>query len=113
MRKIRYLSAMAAVLAALATPAVAAPQYIQCAYARTPVEKTICGTPEILALNLKMTDLYFKIYDHSSREERQLVTASQSAWIGRLYGCGYDAGCIIRMHGERIDFLAGVLADGY
>ena len=93
--------ALTAVLAATAIPAIAQPQRINCGFAKTSVEKTICASPQLTALDTRMTNLYFRLRAEASRPGARALLESQVAWLKNLSACGYDANCLVGMYETR------------
>ena len=103
---------------ALATCLLAAPAAAQdektsfdCAKARQPVERAICGTPELAALDLVMDEIYRAVMKSAEQEIRQNVDRAQKAWLVRRHtACGRakpDTECISRIYKARIVDLVG------
>ena len=99
----------AALLSAAAFPAIAQPQHINCAYAATSVEKTICSTPQLFDLDAHMTRLYFRLQSLSSRRGANELLSSQVSWLHNRDACGYDANCLVSMYKSRIKLFEEVL----
>lgn len=103
---------------ALATCLLAAPAAAQnektsfdCAKARQPVERAICGTPELAALDLVMDEIYRAVTKSAEQGIRQNVDKAQKAWLARRdAACGRakpDTECLSRLYEARIVELAG------
>ena len=103
----------------LATCLLAAPAAAQqgsrasfdCAKARTPVEKAICGGEYLADLDLVLDEVYRAVIASSEQEIRQNVDKAQKAWLARRdTACGKakpDGGCLARLYKARIVDLVG------
>ena len=100
----------AALLSVTVFPAVAQPQRINCVYAATSVEQTICSTPQLFNLDAHMTRLYFHLQSLSSRRGAYQLLNSQVSWLSDRDACGYDANCLIFTYESRINLFEEVLA---
>jgi uncharacterized protein len=79
-----FVMAMTAVAGAhAATPP------INCHAARNPVERTICASPEIVALDQEITALYNRGMAKFAGEARHRLAQSQLAYLRRRAGCSW------------------------
>jgi uncharacterized protein len=83
-------------------PAVAEAQSFNCRYARSPDEVMICQSPQLAALDERMSGLYFRLRNSLVGRERARLEADQAAWLGSRQACGRDAGCIAASYRQRI-----------
>jgi len=80
------------------------PVSFNCAAARTPPERAICGPDNghLADLDGQAAELY-----RLARAASPSVAAEQQAWLRRRDACGADADCLIARYEERIDALYG------
>ncbi len=71
--------------------AVAATPPINCKKARTPVEQTICASPEFIAMDRELAALYDRGLAEFSPDERHQLAQSQSAFLKQRDGCAWAA----------------------
>ena len=80
-----------------------------CANAKTDVEKSICGNPELAALDLKLDSLYTAILSKLPKNRKEKLKNEQKEWImERDDYCNTSrlvAGCLLDMYTKRINFL--------
>jgi hypothetical protein len=96
MTRLRLIAAAACLFAA--SPAVA----LDCAKARTIVERLVCGRPELKEQDALLTELY----DRSLKvaQDPEMVAATQRDWYAGLAACnGYE--CIDEAYEARIERL--------
>jgi len=80
-----------------------------CAKARTPDEKTICGSVSLSSFDNSVAESYANVVrsfkrEHDSKGLNRLKTA-QKAWLTKRNACGVDAGCIKKAMLLQLDFL--------
>lgn len=102
------LTLLVAALALLAGPALA----LDCAKARTPVEKMICADKAVLALDGRMSGLYRRALDEG--QEPETLRNTQRAWLADRDRCT-DRACVEARYRARVarldDYLAALNAD--
>lgn len=80
---------------------------IDCARAKSPIEKAICADPKLKAADDAMAAAYSRLRETLSAAERKGLTASQRKWIkSREDICGYQEGaerssCVLGQTEER------------
>ncbi|MEW5684534.1 MAG: lysozyme inhibitor LprI family protein [Pseudomonadota bacterium] len=89
-------------LATAATPAAA----LDCARARSTVEKTICAKPDLLALDARLGRLYGRALEES--QDSETVRVMQRDWLTRRDQCR-DATCIEAAYQDRAHLLGEYL----
>jgi uncharacterized protein len=100
-----FAAYLLAVLVAAAMPMAAQAASFNCNIADKPDEVLICQSPELSALDDRMSSLYFHVRNRLAGSGRRLIESDQSAWLQRRFGCGRDYGCIRRLYIERISEL--------
>jgi uncharacterized protein len=86
-----------------ATPAAA----IECSKAASADEKAICGSPDLMALDQKLTRLYEVLMKSSDRAQQQEIKNAQYLWLRKIRSCDGDAVCLKSHSSERVFLLAG------
>lgn len=76
-----------------------------CNKARTPAEKTICSSPDMAVLDSRMAELYYARRRALRGGQRNALTRSQRAWLGRRNACKSDLACLIGVYRKRIQEL--------
>jgi len=97
-------------LGVMATSAEAAS--FNCAKAKSPTEKTICGNATLSILDQRMGAKYkvlIKLLGAGSAQADQ-IRAEQVWWLSRRDSCGTDAFCVRGQIADRIMDLDGYLA---
>lgn len=74
-----------------------------CAQARTLIEKTICLSPELSALDKEMADLYQSAIARGNPDQ---IRADQRRWLREIRNQCQTASCLIDAHKQRIVALA-------
>jgi len=77
-----------AVFSAALTPAFATPP-LDCKKAHTPVERTICDSPEFVAMDREIAALYDRGLASLQGEERHRLAETQVAFIKARSGCDW------------------------
>ena len=96
----------------LAAPAVAQNEKtsFDCAKARQPVERAICSTPELAALDLVMDEIYRAIMARALPPHRAATETAQRQWLAaRNARCNPgkpDTECLSRLYKQRVVELA-------
>jgi uncharacterized protein YecT (DUF1311 family) len=113
----RSLLATLAVLAALASAALAQPAP-DCGKATTPSEKAICGNPELAAADRAMGMAFAALFKTLPPTQQSGLRASQRQWVGARDAACAEAGdaalatCLLGETEKRRRFLAGEGANG-
>ena len=89
------------VLMAWATPLAAQPSY-NCNMADRPDEVLICQSPQLSALDRRMSSLYFELRNSLGGRPRARLEEDQAIWLRQRFSCGRDYGCIQALYESRI-----------
>ena len=91
--RLRPALSMAAILAAalLSTGAWAASPPISCGKAASPVDRTICASPEFKAMDREIAALYDRALVQVQGEIRHRVVTGQQVFLKRRGGCAWAA----------------------
>ncbi|CAA9530086.1 MAG: hypothetical protein AVDCRST_MAG91-2878 [uncultured Sphingomonadaceae bacterium] len=73
-----------------------------CRYARSRVEKMICGSDELAAQDRRMAAVYYRASDRSDPETRRRLSASRLRFLAYRDRCGNEA-CVANAYSDRID----------
>ncbi len=106
-----------------ATATRAAPPSIQCHAAKTSVERTICASPESLALDQEVTALYNRGLAKFMAADKHRLAQSQVAYIRHRDGCAWASHhsahpgpavseCVRGSMEERLRALRGIVDRG-
>lgn len=106
------LHASCLALALLALCAAPAPALaFDCGKAKTVVEKAICATPELKALDDDLAAAYADVKAELPPSEQKMLVRSQRRWITRRETCGEAeegvAACVMRQIKDRLTLLSG------
>jgi uncharacterized protein len=97
------LSAVSLVVGILATlPQPAEAQTFNCRTARQPAERAICQSNLLSALDVQMSNLYFRLIGSVGPQTARLIQADQRGWLQARNSCGYDFGCLESEYRRRI-----------
>ncbi len=88
---LRSSLAIAAALLSCATGAHAASPPIACGKAASPVDRTICASPEFKAMDREIAALYDRALTQVEGDARHRVVAGQQAFLKRRGGCAWAA----------------------
>lgn len=94
-----------AVLAALASSASAAPQYINCAAAKALDERTICRNTRLVQLDAEMATLYDLIRGFVPMGTRGAIQDEQREWLVVRIACRASVPCLRTHYRDRIEEL--------
>ena len=76
-----------------------------CGNASSKIEKLICGSPKLSALDDDLDKTYKAVQSNSSREEVQRLITDQRQWLkGRRNACG-DEACLAQAYSSRIEAI--------
>ena len=78
-----------------------------CRFAKTPDELAVCASPQLAALDRKLSQLYYARVDELSGDGRKAFRREQGEWIARRSGCGSNANCVSQAYTARIASLQG------
>jgi uncharacterized protein YecT (DUF1311 family) len=73
-----------------------------CARAQTETEKTICGSAEVAALDLKMSTLFLSAKGQLGPGTERPLMQQQRKWLHTRDECGSDTNCMISVYEKRI-----------
>ena len=109
-------SLLAAAVALAGGPAAVAQGPVDCARAATPIERTICGNPELSVADRGMAAAYAALRRKLAGPAREHLTADQARWlVNRERACvGEPADvedCLVGRDRDRTELLA-LFADG-
>lgn len=106
------LAALALAATLFAAPPARADDYapLNCAAARSPTERTICGSYALGQLEARMATLYEWAPSLVAMGQRGNIQDAQRAFLKTREACGTDAGCIRNAYDARIAQLQAVLA---
>ncbi len=90
LKPVVLLVSAVALLVAPISSAMATPP-LDCRKAETPVERTMCASPEFTAMDREIAALYDRGLAALSGEERHQLAESQVAFIKRRSGCAWAA----------------------
>lgn len=110
LRAVKIVVVLGAMLlgASAATAADYAP--LDCAKARSPVEKTICGNYALGQAEARMATLYEWTTQLVAMGQRGAIQDGQRAFVRNREGCGPDLACLLGNYDRRIDQLQMVMA---
>lgn len=80
-----------------------------CRYARSRVERMICGSPDLAARDRRMAALYYRTNDGADPVVRRRLSASRLRFLAYRDRCP-DAGCVAAAYEDRMDEIVD-LAD--
>jgi len=103
MSRLRVAFVTAAVLAL--TPLSAQAASFNCRLADKPDEVLICQSPELSALDDRMSSLYFTLRNRVYGLQRAALEQQQSAWLRRRFACGRDYRCVEGAYLNQIQVL--------
>lgn len=82
-----------------------------CGKAKTAVEKAICATPDLKALDDELTTAYTEVKAALPPSEQKMLVRSQRRWIARRENCGTAeegvAACVAADMKDRLSLLSG------
>lgn len=85
-----------------ARPTRTARPSFNCRYARSRVEKTICGSDELASRDRGMANLYFRTVEGADPVVRRRLSASRLRFLSYRDRCGSEA-CIAAAYDDRVD----------
>ena len=95
---------------AAARPAASRPSF-NCRYARSRVEKMICGSTSLAALDRQMSSLYYSSVAAADPGTKSAIRRSRDAFLGTRDRCSSE-GCVAEVYRARIAEIRGYgLAD--
>jgi uncharacterized protein len=94
-----------AVPLALLMPLQAQSASFNCRLADKPDEVLICQSPELFALDDRMSSLYFTLRNRLYGAPRRALEAQQSAWLRGRFACGRDYRCVESAYLRQIQVL--------
>jgi uncharacterized protein len=106
-RSTRHLTAALALMLACTLAGAATPSFL-CSKARTWLEKTICGSERLSALDLQLAVAYARLLKVTRGEERRALEAAQRDWSASRQACRQDldpVACLEERYVKRIDAL--------
>jgi uncharacterized protein len=84
---------------------------LDCAKARSPVEKTICGNYALGQAEARMATLYEWTTQFVAMGQRGAIQDDQRAFIRARESCGPDLACLLGTYDRRIDQLQIVMGN--
>lgn len=100
-----YVLALAAVMALLCMPAIAAPDS-RCARATGADEIAICRSPRLSALDVRMRRLFEEVQSCTAMGGKDVNRDGQADWLARRSVCGGRSACLTKLYRARIAELA-------
>lgn len=88
---------------------VARPSF-NCRYARSRVEKTICGSDDLASRDRGMANLYFRTIQASDPVIRRRLSASRLRFLSYRDRCGSEA-CIAAAYDDRVDEINDIAGE--
>lgn len=102
-----------ALLAALPLPALAGPPSFDCASAKLPVEKAICRSPTLAALDVEIAEAYGRAMQALSNDMRTTLRDAQRVFLaGRDDAFGFADEDLEARLADQITFLKGIETRG-
>lgn len=89
-----------------AQPVAALPSF-DCRYARLPDELAVCASPQLAALDRRLSQLYYARVDALDGDARLSFRRQQGDWLGQRKLCGSNAACVSQAYSSRIAALQG------
>ncbi|MFZ5732881.1 MAG: caspase family protein [Pseudomonadota bacterium] len=86
---------------------VAAQPSFDCRYARLPDELAVCASPQLAALDRRLSQLYYARVDGLDGDARLALRRQQGDWLGQRKLCGSNAACVSQAYSSRIAVLQG------
>ena len=77
-------------------------QSFNCEHARTKVEKLICDSEELSALDTKLDSAYQLALSKFDPEDARRLLLEQRTWLGRTRNACRDEACLERAYSQRI-----------
>ena len=100
------LSAVCLVVGALAALSQGAEaQTFNCRTAQQPAERAICQSHLLSALDVQMSNHYFRLIGSVGPQTARLIQADQRAWLQARNSCGYNFGCLESEYRRRLSEL--------
>ena len=81
--------------------AAARPSF-NCRYARSRVEKMVCGSEDLAARDRRMAGVFTRASERSDAETRRRLSASRLRFLAYRDRCG-NADCVAEAYSDRID----------
>jgi uncharacterized protein YecT (DUF1311 family) len=101
-RLLMRMGSSAVLTLARRTPNAAPQPSFACSAARTPIERMLCGSVALAALDRSVAAAYKRKRDTS---DAGALRAAQAEWLKRRDACGQDEACVADAMRERIDEL--------
>ncbi len=105
----RYYGESILILSRLPANAKPKPSF-DCSKAKTPVEKTICGSVELASFDLSVAESYKQNIKGFTEGKDSLavkrVKAAQRAWLKKRDACGTDAACLKKTMEDQLEAMA-------
>lgn len=87
--------------------AVVAQPSFDCGHAKLPDEFAVCGSPQLAALDRRLSQLYYSRVDGLDGDARLAFRRQQGDWLGQRKLCGSNAACVSQAYTSRIAALQG------
>ena len=81
-----------------------------CALARTPTERTICGSSELSHADARLSRIYSRLRQSLSKSNFKRLRNKQRAWLKQRDYCSDDLSCLSRSYNRRVVDLEAKLS---
>jgi len=78
-----------------------------CSRAKSATEKTICGSPELKDLDVRLSQSYSEALRNETASNKKIQKSKQRAWLTLRRSCGTDLNCLKASYISRLRDLSG------